>query len=476
MSAKTFTGLTGAGTGDGFPALDGCPYASCHHHDFATGYDSTADLCRDFKYDVNNTQPESLPDIVIPNDRPVGQTGAWVRLEKAGNRIVIEFDAETDVTTPYRVYWLPGYILAVEHNLGIPDPLFYSLANQNGEHHSPSGIIDGGNGNISWIEIGFEIPGTWNLVITPSGQGEPGEPGSGSASVSDAAYDASTWDGDTTNGASKNALRDKIVSMDSAISGSTAKTDLITITQATDLDAMRTRVSELDAAVVLKGVWDASAGTFPGGGAAQAGDSYIVSVGGTVNGVVFTAYDRIVAITDNASTSQYENNWLKLDYSDLVTSVAGKTGNVSLSIGDILNLIETLAGKSESGHDHSTGTQVFEAVVMAISCPPVNKDASEVLTAAIFGYEIRDIDATVANTYTLPLITSGNNGSRVKLSKQGVADPSLLSNAADNIFSLSYTTVTLETVGSNIEVEAVYDSGGNSYWMPVSVFGEVNPS
>jgi hypothetical protein len=105
----------------------------------------------------------------------------------------------------------------------------------------------------------------------------------------------------------------------------------ISVTQAVDLDAIETRVNALDAAVVLKGSWDASAGTFPGGGTAQAGDSYIVSVAGTVDSIAFSVNDRIVAITDNASTSTYASNWLKLDYTDAVLSVDGQTGAVSLS-------------------------------------------------------------------------------------------------------------------------------------------------
>lgn len=108
-----------------------------------------------------------------------------------------------------------------------------------------------------------------------------------------------------------------------------AKTDHLTVTQAVDLDAIETRVNALDAAVVLKGTWDASAGTFPGSGTAQAGESWIVSVGGTVGGQVFVANDRIVAIADNASTGTYAANWHKLDYTDAVLSVAGLTGAIS---------------------------------------------------------------------------------------------------------------------------------------------------
>jgi hypothetical protein len=104
----------------------------------------------------------------------------------------------------------------------------------------------------------------------------------------------------------------------------------VTVTQPVNLDTIEARVNDLDAAVVLRGAWDASAGTFPGGGTAQAGSSWIVSVGGTVNGQVFVANDRIVAITDNASTGTYAANWLKLDYTDMVLSVDGQTGAVTI--------------------------------------------------------------------------------------------------------------------------------------------------
>lgn len=117
----------------------------------------------------------------------------------------------------------------------------------------------------------------------------------------------------------------------------------ITVTQAVDLDAIETRVNQLDAAVVLKGGWDASAGTFPGGGTAQAGDSYIVTVAGTVDSVAFSVNDRVLAIVDNASTTTYVANWLKLDYTDQVLSVAGKTGAVTLVTTDITGVTSSSA-------------------------------------------------------------------------------------------------------------------------------------
>ena len=111
------------------------------------------------------------------------------------------------------------------------------------------------------------------------------------------------------------------------------KLGYISVTQAVDLDVMESDIAALDQAVILKGGWDASAGTFPD--AAQAGWAYIVSVGGTIDGKVFVANDRIVAILDNASTTVYASNWHLLDYTDQVLSVAGRTGAVTVGASDI---------------------------------------------------------------------------------------------------------------------------------------------
>tara|TARA_R110002072_G_scaffold26966_24_gene88497 strand:- start:2124 stop:3716 length:1593 start_codon:yes stop_codon:yes gene_type:complete len=114
-----------------------------------------------------------------------------------------------------------------------------------------------------------------------------------------------------------------------------AKIDRITVTQAVNLDDIEARVNALDAAVVLKGTFDPSGGAFPGGGSAQAGESWIASANGTINGVEFKQNDRIICVTDNASATVYAGNWHKADYTDEVQSVAGKTGAVVLTAADI---------------------------------------------------------------------------------------------------------------------------------------------
>lgn len=112
--------------------------------------------------------------------------------------------------------------------------------------------------------------------------------------------------------------------------------------------SIQSQINALDSVVILKGTWDASAGTFPGSGVAQAGWSYIVSVGGTVDGVVFNANDRIVAITDNASTTVYASNWFKLDYTDQVLSVFGRTGTITATDGDYSQSLITGLKTSDS--------------------------------------------------------------------------------------------------------------------------------
>lgn len=133
-------------------------------------------------------------------------------------------------------------------------------------------------------------------------------------------------------------------------------------------------ITAIGTPVQLKGTWDASSGSFPGAGAAQAGWSYIVSVDGTVDSVPFVTNDRIVAIVNNASTSTYTANWHKLDYTDQVLSVAGKTGAVTLAQADISGLTTadspTFAGLALSSGatiNWNSGDMILTHVANALS-------------------------------------------------------------------------------------------------------------
>lgn len=113
-----------------------------------------------------------------------------------------------------------------------------------------------------------------------------------------------------------------------------SKLGFITVTQPVDLDQMEADIAALANGMVYKGNWDASAGTFPGAGLAKIGWFYTVSVGGTVDGVIFFVGDRLIALANNASTTTYAGNWSKLDATDEVTSVFGRIGNVVPVAGD----------------------------------------------------------------------------------------------------------------------------------------------
>ncbi|AZO48055.1 hypothetical protein [Mesorhizobium sp. M4B.F.Ca.ET.058.02.1.1] len=99
-------------------------------------------------------------------------------------------------------------------------------------------------------------------------------------------------------------------------------------------NAVVAAITALGTPLAFKGVWDASTGSFPAGGAARAGWQYKVSVPGTVNGVVFELNDLILATVDNASATTFAGNWFKIE-TDLVQSVAGRTGVIVLTAADI---------------------------------------------------------------------------------------------------------------------------------------------
>ncbi|QNK01657.1 carbohydrate binding domain-containing protein [Dyella telluris] len=80
--------------------------------------------------------------------------------------------------------------------------------------------------------------------------------------------------------------------------------------------------------LVYMGSWDASKGTLPA--TPKKGDFYIISVAGTVSSVSYKIGDMIVA--------NDKNGWDRIDNQQTVTSVAGRTGAVTLGIGDISSL------------------------------------------------------------------------------------------------------------------------------------------
>lgn len=100
------------------------------------------------------------------------------------------------------------------------------------------------------------------------------------------------------------------------------------------VEQLESAISNLDQAIIFKGGWDASSGSFPGGGTAQSGFKYIVEVSGTVDGIVFNIDDTILSIVDNASITTYASNWFKIENKALTDLTVTNRTNSQLEISN----------------------------------------------------------------------------------------------------------------------------------------------
>ena len=91
----------------------------------------------------------------------------------------------------------------------------------------------------------------------------------------------------------------------------------------------------------FQGLWDASVGSFPPG--ANSGDVYLVSVGGTVDGVTFVPDKRLVALVDGASTTTFDSNWTQTAISEVL-------------VADVDGLDAALGAKAPLNNPTFTGT------------------------------------------------------------------------------------------------------------------------
>lgn len=263
--------------------------------------------------------------------------------------------------------------------------------------------------------------------------------------------------------------------------GDKTKLDYITVTQAVDLDQMETDIAALANGMVYAGNWDASAGSFPGGGTAQTGAFYTVSVGGTVDGTEFAVGDRIIAITDNASTTTYAANWTKVDATDAVQSVAGLVGTITDSglrsalglvigtnvqaysadlvtyaanpltsgeLGQLQNIDTTTISAAQWGYLGAMGAQPLEAsaigvTVQGFDADTLKADTSDVLTAG-FGAAVDDNGTQSSGTYT-PDYTTGNFKQIINGGAFALAPPSP---ANDNAISITLMIINNASAGA----------------------------
>ena len=288
-------------------------------------------------------------------------------------------------------------------NLRLTDPdgtLFLFGAN-----NANTRLYFAGVQKLTTTSTGTTINGTLNILPSntigsytlPATDGTSGQVlttnGSGAITFADTAADATKLP--LAGGAMTGAITTNSTFDGRDVSADGTKLDFITVTQAVDLDQMETDIAALANGMVYKGNWDASSGSFPGGGSAQTGWFYYVSVAGTVGGVSFAIGDNIVATTDNASASTFAGNWSKHDQTDAVQAVVGLTGSITQS-----GLLSAL--NVEDGADVTDTTNVTDAGALMDS--EVDADIKTLVlpantTISTFGASlVDDLTASAAQT------------------------------------------------------------------------------
>lgn len=231
------------------------------------------------------------------------------------------------------------------------------------------------------------------------------------------------------------------------------KVGYLTVSANTDLDTIRSRVSELDAAIVLQGQWDPTTGIFPGAAAAQKGQSWIASAGGTVDGIKFVANDRILALVDSASETVYTNNWLKLDYSDLVSSIAGETGSISKA--DLLTALNVEDGADVTDVDNVSTILSNQTVDNALQ----NTDEVPYLRAGTLKKVTWD---NIQSTFILAS-TKGSASGVAELNTEGLVISSQLPSYVDDV--LEYPSLSdFPSTGETGKIYIAQDTNKTYRW------------
>jgi len=253
------------------------------------------------------------------------------------------------------------YIRGANLRLTDPDGTLFLF----GANNSNTRLYFAGAQKLTTTSTGTTINGTLNILPSnaigsytlPASDGTAGQvlTTNGSGAITFAATAADATKLPLAGGAMTGAITTNSTFDGRDVSADGTKLDFITVTQAVDLDQMETDIAALANGMVYKGDWDASSGSFPGGGSAQTGWFYYVSVAGTVNSISFAVGDNIIATTDNASTTTYASNWSKHDQTDAVQAVVGLTGSIAKSaLLSALN-VEDGADVTDTGNVTSAG-------------------------------------------------------------------------------------------------------------------------
>ncbi|SDE98515.1 hypothetical protein SAMN04488105_110238 [Salipiger thiooxidans] len=96
------------------------------------------------------------------------------------------------------------------------------------------------------------------------------------------------------------------------------------------INALYSEIGAIATSLSAAGQFDASGGSFPSG--AVRGTYYITSVAGTVDGETFAVGDWLLPLTNDASTSTFDENWTRGDYSKVIATVYDTPAALILSL------------------------------------------------------------------------------------------------------------------------------------------------
>ena len=225
--------------------------------------------------------------------------------------------------------------------------------------------------------------------------------------------------------------------------------------------------------VNFQGLWNAATNTptlVNPPAAGTKGYYYIVSTGGTFAGITFEVGDWIIS---NGSA------WGKVDNTDAVSSVFGRTGNVVAANGDYTTAQVTESGnlyytdaRSRAALSFSAGSGAYNTSTGVITIPTDNNQiansAGYITSAALSGYvptsrtitingTTQDLSAnrtfnvgTVTSvTASSPIFSSGGSTPNITIQQAGASASGFLSNTDWNTFNNKQNTISLTTTGTS---------------------------
>lgn len=234
--------------------------------------------------------------------------------------------------------------------------------------------------------------------------------------------------------------------------------------------------------LIYRGSWNASGGTYPTSPAA--GDYYKITVGGTISAIPFGVNDSII----------YNGvDWDKIDSTDSVASVAGKTGTVTLVKSDVG--LGNVDNTTDASKPVSTAQAAADTAIGTAAATDATNKANAAQTAAILasapaahvgtggtshanvvaagaagfmtGADKTKLDgiATSANNYSLPMAAAGTLGgvkigSGLSIDAGGVLSAAGATNIAQGVKTGTTVPVTSSTgTGATLTAASATEAG-----------------